>query len=177
MLLWPQEIEKFKWRPTGKAKCDMLYFLFKANEDWEQQFYTKDCLYQPMHNFIFPAWVIFLVSFCPVSLSLSTGLKNISTIMLNFFFFLFKEILINLDLCKAPPCFTTSTSATKSGSWMVMLTNGFISYLGLWKIRYLLALKNNLTKYTCPDLKVPPLGTFRSFTHGTVEHPKTPTWL
>jgi len=28
----------------------MLYCLFKVNEDWEQQFYTKDCLYQRMNN-------------------------------------------------------------------------------------------------------------------------------
>lgn len=54
-LLWPRETEKFKWRTTGKAKCDMLYCLFKANEDWEQQLYTKDCLYQPTHTSKFPA--------------------------------------------------------------------------------------------------------------------------
>lgn len=62
--------------------------------------------------------------------------KNIS--------FLITEILMNLDVCKAPLWFTTSTSlATKSWSWMVTLKNGFIIYPGLWRIRALLVLKFN----------------------------------
>lgn len=59
MLMWPQEMEKFKWRTTGKAKCDTMCCLFKANEEGAQQLHTMNCLYQPSHNFKFPALVIF----------------------------------------------------------------------------------------------------------------------
>lgn len=47
---------------------------------------------------------------------------------------------------------------------------GFVSYLGLWKIRDLLTLKNNLTEYTCPDLKVLPLGMFHSVQEQNLAH-------
>lgn len=45
----------------------------------------------------------FWVSFCPVSLSLSIEMKNISTIMLKMLFFLCEGTLVTPDLYIAPP--------------------------------------------------------------------------
>lgn len=61
MLMWPEEMKKFKWRTTGRQEKQSvtLCCLFKADEDEAQQFHTKNCLYQPTRNLKFPAWVIF----------------------------------------------------------------------------------------------------------------------
>lgn len=119
-LLWPQEIEKFKQRTTGKPKCDMLYCLFKDNEGWEQQFLHKALLISTKAQFS----VSCMSNFCGIFLSPSTGWKNRSTIMFKIILFL-KEILMNLDPSKTPLWFTTTTPATKSWSWTATLRNGF----------------------------------------------------
>lgn len=68
MFLWPQEIEKFKWRPTGKAKCGVLCAYSKPvkienNSSIQKAVYINQRL---ILNFLHESrfWYLFVLSLC-----------------------------------------------------------------------------------------------------------------